>query len=916
MTASNETATLNLKGRPAPVTCLGLEFPDDQARREYFRDRLREKLSEAGAATGAGMPRATIDTIVDKSDPPYYTACPNPFLESAINELGRSYGDSPPYSRTPFAADVSEGKNDVVYNAHSYHTKVPHKAVARYILHFTNPGDVVLDGFCGTGMTGVAAQMCADEKFVRDLCGPDAADRVGRRTAILSDLSPAATFIAKNYNFAVDQEEFSEVCRKVASDVETECGWMYATRHPSDGSVGRINYTVWSDVFSCPQCAYEGSYWDFAVDRVGKKQNDNFDCPSCGTHLGKRQLERVWSNTIDSRLGRPSRLPKQVPVLINYSVGKSRFEKEPDQDDLALVERIQALGYPSDGPSDRMIEGGESWRNDPLGMTHVHHYFTIRNYTVMAALIRRAKATSNPSSVIQAVLDCLPVITKMSRFRVPAWFDRSTGPMKGWTAGTLYVPSLQGEQNVFNSFREKVAMIKRSASQYISHAWINTGDSAKLPMPDASVDYIFLDPPFGSNLNYSELNFIAESWLEVFTSNEREAVENLSQGKDIEDYRRLIESCLSEAFRILKPGRWITIEFSNTKAVVWNAIQAALQSAGFVVANVSALDKKQGSFKAVNTKTAVKQDLVISAYKPNGGLESRVATLGFTAETPWDFVQTHLKNLPIPSLGADNQMSAAPERDVRRIFDRMVSWFVRHGAAVPVSAAEFQVEMLTRFPERDGMFFLPHQVDQYDRSRITAGTAPQREMFVDDERSAIEWLTDFLKAKPSSAQVIHPEFMQLLGAGWRKHEAKPEMKLLLQDNFIEFTGVGPVPNQIHSYLSSNWKGMRGLEKDDPSLKREAIGRWYVPDPNKQQDVEARREKALLREFDTYKAHKGKKMKEIRLEVMRVGFKAAWAAKDYRTIIDVSAKVPDEVWQEDERLMMLHSMAETRLEAER
>ena len=87
-------------------------------------------------------------------------------------------------------------------------------------------------------------------------------------------------------------------------------------------------------------------------------------------------------------------------------------------------------------------------------------------------------------------------------------------------------------------------------------------------------------------------------------------------------------------------------------------------------------------------------------------------------------------------------------------------------------------------------------------------------------------------------------------------------------------------------------------------------------PNKQQDVEARREKALLREFDIYRAHQGKKMKEIRLEVMRVGFKAAWAAKDYRTIIDVSAKVPDEVWQEDERLMMLHSMAETRLEAER
>src|SRR6266849_2366671 len=60
-------------------------------------------------------------------------------------------------------------KNDPIYNAHSYHTKVPHKAIMRYILHYTDPGDVVFDGFCGTGMTGVAAQLCDDRKEVETL---------------------------------------------------------------------------------------------------------------------------------------------------------------------------------------------------------------------------------------------------------------------------------------------------------------------------------------------------------------------------------------------------------------------------------------------------------------------------------------------------------------------------------------------------------------------------------------------------------------------------------------------------------------------------------------------------------------------------------------------------------------------------
>ena len=98
---------------------------------------------------------------------------------------------------------------------------------------------------------------------------------------------------------------------------------------------------------------------------------------------------------------------------------------------------------------------------------------------------------------------------------------------------------------------------------------------------------------------------------------------------------------------MLKPGRWMTVEFSNTNASVWNSIQTALTEAGFIVANVSALDKKQGSFKAVTTPTAVKQDLVISAYKPNGGFEERFKKEAQTEEGVWDFVRTHLKYLPV-----------------------------------------------------------------------------------------------------------------------------------------------------------------------------------------------------------------------------------------------------------------------------
>ncbi len=370
--------------------------------------------------------------------------------------------------------------------------------------------------------------------------------------------------------------------------------------------------------------------------------------------------------------------------------------------------------------------------------------------------------------------------------------------------------------------------------------------------------------------------------------------------------------CFEEAFRVLKPGRWMTVEFSNSQAAVWNAIQTALQEAGFVVANVSALDKKQGSFNAVNNKTSVKQDLVISAYKPNGGLEDRFARTGGSEDSVWDFVRTHLQHLPSVKV-RNGELEFISERDPRIIFDRMVAWFFRHNVQVPMSTQEFQAGLSQRFIERDGMVFLPDQVTEYDKKRMQVAIAPQMEMFVSDERSAIDWLTDFLKRRPSTYQEVSPEFMGQLGAGWKKHEAKPELSALLEDNFLKYDGTGEVPSQIHSYLSTNHKDLRGLEKNSPALVAKAKDRWYVPDPNKAQDLEKKREKSLLKEFDLYRAFTGRRLKEFRLEALRAGFRTAWGNKDYQTIIDIAAKVPESALQEDEKLLTLYDLALTRSE---
>lgn len=928
-----------------PVECLGIAFQSDEARREHFLKLLADKLKDPEFRKIDGFPIGEDEDILAISDPAYYTACPNPWIGDFLKIYGSVYDSKQPYHREPFAADVSEGKNHAIYNAHSYHTKVPHRAIMRYILHYTQPEDVVFDGFCGTGMTGVAAQLCGDRKEVQELGyrvddkgvvydeNGKAFSKLGSRLAVLKDLSPFAAFLAYNYNTSIDINIFENEVRRITQEVESELGWMYETNHSKPRIKGRINYTVWSDVFLCSHCGAEVVYWDAAVNPKTGEVREVFRCNKCDSENTKRRMQRAISSHFDFALRKVIQQAKQVPVLINYNVEKTRYEKVPDVDDLAVLERVEQYDIPYKFPVIRMPEGAETRRNDPAGLTHIHHFFTKRSLAIFSALYARAESPLMKASLLGG----FTVGLKTARFLPLRWINKDTGPMKPHTAGTLYVPSLSGEQNWLNIAQSRAAASRRGQIRpSTSRPLIETGSATWSSREENSLDYVFIDPPFGANLFYSELNFIPETWLGVVTQNSCEAIENDVQHKTKDDYKRLMNRSFREVFRMLKPGRWMTVEFSNTQATIWNSIQTAITESGFVIANVAALDKKQGSFKAVTTPTAVKQDLVISAYKPNGGLESRFAKSGKTVEGVWDFLRTHLRNLPVVK-PRGGELEFITERDPRILYDRMVAFYIGHGVPVPLNSSEFQRELAVKFPERDGMFFLAEQVAEYDKRRATMNaTDPGTDLFINDEKSAIAWLRRFLYHRPSTYSDVLPDFMKAL-ATWKKFETRPELRLLLEQNFLQYTGDGEVPTQIHDHLSTKDGEFRILPRDDARLRARARDRWFVPDPAKAVDVEQLRDKRLLDEFWRYlpdgysRIHLddpneprlalpismprnrtgGRKIKEVRIEAVRVGFKHCFAEKDYATILAVAATLPDEVIQEDEQLQMIYDMAEMR-----
>ena len=910
-----------------PVTCLGMAFPNDEERRKHFLGLLREKLKDPEFRKIEGFPIGSDEDILALSDPPYYTACPNPFIEDFIRQYGKPYDpETDDYRREPFASDTGAGKTHPIYTAHSYHSKIPHLATMPCILHYTEPGDIVLDGFSGSGMTGVAAQLCgqpeADFKATLETewkkAGYDP-PKWGARRPILIDLSPVANFIAYNLNVDVSAREFKKAADAFFKKIEAELGWMYETLHTDGRRKGRINYVVWSEVFTCPNCAGDVVFMDQAYDPKTGKFAGEFECPHCRAALTTRSCEHKFTSYFDKAIGETVRKVTYVPVEIEYTLpgDKTKYRKKPDEHDLALISRL-ANEQPKDWFPTAKLPIGKMRDSNHLkerGITHYHQFYLPRALHALSVMWRIAGEW--PDVRVRGFLkfmveQCFWGVT-IQNFYCAATYSK----VNQFVRNAYYLPPASTETSPWYVLEGKYKRLQKMlAAQQLPQSRqvaISTASSLQSPIPDKSVDYIYTDPPFGDAIKYGDLNLLIEAWHNLFSRLENEVLWDELKNKTLSIYSDLMRRAFAEYYRVLKPGRWMTVVFHNSKNLVWTAIQEAIGHAGFVVADVRTLDREQGSFNQVTAAGAVKQDLVISAYKPNGGLEERFKLEAGTEEGVWDFVRTHLKQLPV-FVSKDGQAEVVAERQNFLLFDRMVAFHVQRGVMVPLSAAEFYVGLAQRFPERDGMYFLPEQVAEYDKKRMTVREVLQLDLFVTDESSAIQWLKQQLLKKPQTFQELHPQFLKEIG-GWQKHEKPLELSELLEQNFLRYDGKGEVPAQIHSYLSTNFKELRNLPKDDENLRAKGKDRWYVPDPNKAGDLEKLREKALLKEFQEYRASSQKRLKVFRLEAVRAGFKKAWQERDYATIIAVARKIPENVLQEDPKLLMWYDQALTRLGGE-
>jgi DNA modification methylase len=582
---------------------------------------------------------------------------------------------------------ITAGKTTRAYNAHSYPTKVPPEAIEPFIEHYTQPGDIVFDPFCGSGMTGLAAL------------------RLDRRS-VLSDVSPLAVHLAYNHTTPCEPRRLLQTWQRLRASLQAEELRHYEVGCRDCEGTGVLRYTIWSDVYRCPGCAGEVCLWETATDRVKGAVSKILRCGSCGSQ---------WRKAANTRV-------RVEPAWLAYSCSCSSQlqQRAPTSSERQAA---QAFHGPSEHlfvPCDVVAVNREMYRRSALHLRDirtVRDFYTNRNLSALATLwqaigevgdlrVRNALAFAFTNTAWHG--------TRMRRFNARGGHRPLTG--------TLYIPQLSSEANIFEVFDHKVHQLARFYAE-IRHeatgaAAIRLSSATDLSwIADGSVDYVFTDPPFGSNIFYADCNLISESWLGVLTDVETEAVVNRSRsvvcgGKTAEDYGRLLEQAFREIHRVLKPSRWATVVFQSSDGQIWETIEQAAQRAGFVLHSTNMLNKVQQSMKGYKGRNGAENvasfDLVLHLRKRGGANKAPLHTL--STEACRGFV-LHAIERHLAALSAN----APQERSLPFLYSLAVRSLLNAGVSVSALSMEMlRAILVDALEEQGGYWYLPAE-------RVTAG---------------------------------------------------------------------------------------------------------------------------------------------------------------------------------------------------
>lgn len=483
----------------------------------------------------------------------------------------------------PLKRSVKAEGHTPQYKMHKYFARRPYNVFSHIIKHYTSKGDVVLDSFCGGGVT--VFESAALE-----------------RNVIGVDLNPLATFITRMQMFNGDINELRDFYRRFMITINKKYSDWYAIKFDDDEGIAI--WTEWAYTVKCPVCGEP-----IILNEQNKKSNGVYFCNNTFCSANKTGVKRVDCSPIGCEPIRAKYVSSKTGKTIVRNVDISNM---PIFSTTNFSELINQLTYK---PDFAIPSNWDRQHEDKLvekGIINYKDFFTERNYVLNCLIfneIMELRGTTNSKMneyLYFLFSSSLRYTNKMTRV-TENW---ENGNPTAMDKHAFWLPNQFVETNILDILAQRTKTILKgcdySSSKlpktlqeafsfddiklHNSYMVLNRS-SSDLPIPDKSVDIIITDPPYGSNVQYAELSTIWNAWFAVYNNldsyiyKDAEAVVNRKQNyegsKTVDDYEELLYQVYSEGARVLKPNGYLVFTFNNKNIKVWIAMLKAVSCAGF-----------------------------------------------------------------------------------------------------------------------------------------------------------------------------------------------------------------------------------------------------------------------------------------------------------------------------------------------
>lgn len=471
----------------------------------------------------------------------------------------------------PIDYGVVAKPHTAIYKMHRYFARRPYTVFNELIKHYSNPGSIILDPMCGGGVTIVEGLRL-------------------KRRVIGVDLNPMAVFITKCEVMDVDLEKLKSAFQEISTKVKNEINSFYLTKCPKCGRETPANWFEWSTVVECPRC---GKKVIFA--KAKKLKAGTYQCPHCKIPIkslaAKRKPDEIVRLKLKCQCGFKGEKKPDKYDLEKYKWVEDNFDR---------IVKKQDLWY----PKDKIFLGEKTRELLTKKFKYFYELFTKRNLLTLSILLKGITKGEEEKSLELLYLAFTSGLFEASRLShikngtvvKPGhhyWLANISSEVNVWRYfENRYKAICRGKQDSrtkIRSFYKKARNLKDIIDGRATCLLLTQSATDLKELLDESIDAIITDPPYGANVNYTELSDFWTIWFgdsigieNGLIDNTKEAIENKYQNKGSSEYRELMHEIFKECYRVLKPNRWMVMTFHNRNFKVWNAIHLAAHDAGFV----------------------------------------------------------------------------------------------------------------------------------------------------------------------------------------------------------------------------------------------------------------------------------------------------------------------------------------------